>query len=102
MQGDRVGLCVTQLDPALMERGLAAAPGTVPTFNAAVASVEKIRYALNTLPCFIIVQYLTGPPSHPLRRFFAGVVTTGSKFHVNVGHDTVMAELVAFGLPDGA
>lgn len=42
-QGDRVGICVTQLDPGLVERGLAAAPGTVPTFNAAVASVEKIR-----------------------------------------------------------
>lgn len=44
MQGDRVGICVTQLDPKLVERGLLAAPGTVPSFNAAVAAVEKIRF----------------------------------------------------------
>ncbi|GFH23685.1 eukaryotic elongation factor, selenocysteine-tRNA-specific, partial [Haematococcus lacustris] len=43
-QGDRVGICVTQLDPSLIERGLACAPGTVPTFNGAVAAVEKIRF----------------------------------------------------------
>lgn len=31
--GDRVGLCLTQLDAALMERGLASTPGVVPTFD---------------------------------------------------------------------
>ena len=67
---------MTQLDPDLLERGLAAEPGSVPTFNAAVAAVEKIR-------------------------FFAGNVLTGSKLHINIGHDTVMAEVTVFGLPDG-
>lgn len=43
-QGDRVGVCVTQLDASLIERGLACAPGTVPTFRGAVAAVEKIRF----------------------------------------------------------
>lgn len=43
-QGDRAALLVTQLDPKLLERGLAAAPGAVPTFGGAVASVEKIRF----------------------------------------------------------
>lgn len=42
--GDRVGICVAQLDPKAIERGLAAAPGTVPTFNAAIARVDKIRF----------------------------------------------------------
>lgn len=42
--GDRVGICVTQLDPKLIERGLACAPGSVPTFTAAIAAVEKIRF----------------------------------------------------------
>lgn len=28
IQGDRVGLCVTQLDAKSIERGLAAEPGT--------------------------------------------------------------------------
>ena len=42
--GDRVGVCVTQLDAGLIERGLACSPGTVPTFRGAVAAVEKIRF----------------------------------------------------------
>jgi hypothetical protein len=28
--GDRVGVCLAQLDPSLLERGLLAAPGTPP------------------------------------------------------------------------
>jgi hypothetical protein len=43
-QGDRAAMLVTQLDPKLMERGLAAAPGSVPTFSGAVAAVEKVRF----------------------------------------------------------
>ncbi|KAG2430703.1 hypothetical protein HYH02_013699 [Chlamydomonas schloesseri] len=74
--GDRVGVCVTQLDSALIERGLACSPGTVPTFRGAVAAVEKIR-------------------------FYAGRVPSRAKFHVSVGHSTVMAEMTFFGLPDG-
>ena len=48
----------------------------MPTFNAAVATVAKIR-------------------------FFAGTVANGSKIHINIGHETVMAEIFVFGLPDG-
>ncbi|KIZ07588.1 Selenocysteine-specific elongation factor [Monoraphidium neglectum] len=75
-QGDRAALLVTQLDPKLMERGLAAAPGSVPAFCGAVATVEKVR-------------------------FFDGPVPGKVKYHVNVGHETVMAEATFFGLPDG-
>eukprot|EP00198_Chlamydomonas_reinhardtii_P007007 XP_001696343.1 selenocysteine-specific elongation factor EF-Sec [Chlamydomonas reinhardtii] len=74
--GDRVGVCVTQLDAGLIERGLACSPGTVPTFKGAVAAVEKIR-------------------------FYAGGSAGRAKFHVSVGHSTVMAEMTFFGLPDG-
>ena len=42
--GDRVGICVSGLDPKVIERGLACAPGSVPTFSAAIAVVEKIRF----------------------------------------------------------
>nr|BAU61586.1 eukaryotic elongation factor, selenocysteine-tRNA-specific [Gonium pectorale] len=77
VQGDRVGICVTQLDAGLLERGLACAPGTVPTFRGAVAAVEKIR-------------------------FYAGRVPSRARFHVSVGHSTVMAGLTFFGTPDGA
>ena len=46
MQGDRAGLCVTKLDAAVLERGLACSPGSVPTFSGAIAAVEKIRWGL--------------------------------------------------------
>jgi hypothetical protein len=43
-RGDRLGMCVAQLDHNLMERGLVSAPRTVPTFNAAICVAEKIRF----------------------------------------------------------
>lgn len=76
-QGDRAALCVTQFNAKLIERGLAAAPGTVPTFTAAVASVDKVR-------------------------FYAGPVPGKAKYHMSIGHATVMAEAQIFGLPDAA
>ena len=59
-------MCIAQLDHKLMERGLVCAPKTVPTFDAAVVSAEKIR-------------------------FFKGSVDSKCKFHVTVGHTTTMA-----------
>jgi|TARA_B100001142_G_scaffold151135_1_gene151789 selenocysteine-specific elongation factor len=70
--GDRVGMCITQLDPTILERGLVAMPGTVPTFVGAVVSAEKIR-------------------------FYKGTVQSKMKFHVTVGHATVMATAEFFG-----
>lgn len=74
-RGDRAALCVTQLNAKLLERGLAAAPGTVPTFAAAVAAVDKVR-------------------------FYGGPVPSKCKYHMSIGHATVMAEATFFGLPD--
>ena len=71
-RGDRLGMCITQLDHNLMERGLVASPGSVPTFNAAVVSAEKIR-------------------------FFKQTVGSKMRFHVTVGHATVMATAEFFG-----
>jgi selenocysteine-specific elongation factor len=71
-QGDRAGICVTNLDASSVERGIAAAPGTVPTLSAAIALVKKIRY-------------------------YTGPCESESKFHVTVGHTTVMATAVFFG-----
>lgn len=76
VQGDRVGICVTQLDPEGIERCWLAAPGSVPSFQTAVAALEKIR-------------------------FFAGEVRSRQRLHVTVGHATMMAEIQFFGLPDG-
>ena len=76
LQGDRVGICVTQLDPSRVERGWLCTPGSVPTFSAAIAALEKIR-------------------------FYTGELKSKQKLHVTVGHMTVMAEMQFFGLPDG-
>uniref|UniRef100_A0A3Q2QFC8 Selenocysteine-specific elongation factor n=1 Tax=Fundulus heteroclitus TaxID=8078 RepID=A0A3Q2QFC8_FUNHE len=78
MQGDRVGVCVTQFDPKLLERGLVCTPGSLRTLYAAVISARKIGY-------------------------FKGPLATRAKFHITVGHETVMAkdEYVA-GQRDGA
>jgi len=71
-RGDRLGICVAGLDAKVLERGLVCAPGTVPTFHAAVVSARKIR-------------------------FFKSAVRGGSKFHVTIGHSTVMASVQFFG-----
>ncbi|KAK9843360.1 hypothetical protein WJX74_010898 [Apatococcus lobatus] len=76
-QGDRAGICVTQLDPDALERGLACAPGSLPSFSAAVAAVEKVR-------------------------FYAAPIHSKAKLHITVGHTTVMAETQFFGLPHGS
>lgn len=71
-RGDRLGICVAGLDAKVLERGLVSAPGTVPTFHAAIVSASKIR-------------------------FFKTLVRTGTKFHVTIGHTTVMAAVHFFG-----
>lgn len=73
VQGDRIGICLTQFDPKQLERGIACKPGYVPTITAAIISVHKIKY-------------------------FKGNVNTKAKFHISIGHETVMAKLSFFGL----
>ncbi|XP_071960363.1 selenocysteine-specific elongation factor-like isoform X2 [Antedon mediterranea] len=70
-QGDRAGICVTQFDPKQLERGLVCTPGTLPTICAGIISVKKISY-------------------------FKGACTTKAKFHVTMGHDTVMSKVTFF------
>lgn len=41
--GDRVGICLSGLDAKLLERGVAAAPGSIRPVTAAVALVRKVR-----------------------------------------------------------
>ncbi|KAK3245444.1 hypothetical protein CYMTET_44986 [Cymbomonas tetramitiformis] len=70
-KGDRVGICVTQMDAKSLERGLLAEPKSVPTIDGAIAAVEKIR-------------------------FFKGEINSKAKFHVTIGHATVMTEVIFF------
>eukprot|EP01133_Synstelium_polycarpum_P013683 gene13683-16118_t len=47
IQGDRAGICVTQLDAKLLERGLLCSPKSVPLLNGAIVAVEKVRFYKN-------------------------------------------------------
>ncbi|XP_077181525.1 selenocysteine-specific elongation factor [Paroedura picta] len=71
MQGDRVGICVTQFDPKLLERGLVCTPESLHTIHAAIISLNKISY-------------------------FRGALQTKAKFHITVGHETVMGRVMFF------
>lgn len=71
MQGDRVGICVTQFDPKLLERGLICTPESLQTIHAAIISLKKIPY-------------------------FRGTLQTKAKFHITVGHETVMGRVMFF------
>eukprot|EP01032_Pedospumella_encystans_P010759 gene10759-12549_t len=71
-QGDRVGICVTNLDASLIERSIACAPSTVPLLQSVLCLVKKVR-------------------------FFRHACKSLSKFHISIGHETVVATAVFFG-----
>jgi selenocysteine-specific elongation factor len=71
-QGDRAGICVSSLDSNLLERGIAAKPGTVQLLKGAIGLVRKIPY-------------------------FPGTLKNGAKFHISVGHTTLMATVTFWG-----
>lgn len=75
IQGDRLGICVTQFDPKTLERGLACTPGLIKTATALLVLVEKIPY-------------------------YKQVIETKAKFHISVGNETVMAKVYFFGSSD--
>lgn len=69
--GDRAGVCVTQFDPSLLERGLICTPGSTPISSAVIIDLNGIPY-------------------------FKGEVKSGAKFHISLGHETVMAKVTIF------
>ncbi|RKP22899.1 putative selenocysteine-specific elongation factor [Syncephalis pseudoplumigaleata] len=68
-KGDRIGICVKQLDAGAFERGLVATPGVVRLAYAAMIDVRRIP-------------------------FYKGSCQSRSKFHVTVGYETVTAQIV--------
>jgi hypothetical protein len=72
-QGDRVGICVTNLDPTLIERGIATSlPSPMVLATSLICLVRKVR-------------------------FFKQRCRSGSLFHVSLGHQTVTATAFFFG-----
>ena len=70
--GDRAGICISNFDSNLLERGIACSPGTVQHFQSVIVICRKVR-------------------------FFKGSLMCDSKFHVSVGHSTIMATATFFG-----
>ena len=68
-------MCVPGFDSKALERGLVAQAGTVPTFQAAIISVQKIRY-------------------------YKQAVQGKSKWPITVGHTTVLARPTFFSVPN--
>jgi len=71
VHGDRAGICVTQFDPSLLERGLVCAPGSIHTAFGIIVDFNLIRY-------------------------FKSDVKSKAKFHISLGHETVMAKITLF------
>jgi len=71
-QGDRAGICVSSFDSNLLERGICATPKTVHLLKGAICLIRKIPQ-------------------------FPGTFKNGSKFHVSVGHTTIMATVTFWG-----
>jgi len=71
VHGDRAGICVTQFDPTLLERGLVCAPGSIHTAFGIIVDFNLIRY-------------------------FKSDVKSKAKFHISLGHETVMAKITLF------
>lgn len=71
-QGDRVGICVTNLDAKLIERGIASTPNSLPFISSAICLVKKIRFF--RFPC-----------------------RSQQRFHISIGHETIVANAIFFG-----
>ncbi|KAL9917002.1 eukaryotic translation elongation factor, selenocysteine-specific isoform 1-T3 [Glossina fuscipes fuscipes] len=71
VMGDRVGVCVTQFNAKQLERGVLCQPGYLQAVYAAVILLEHVKY-------------------------YKLALKSKSKFHVSVGHDTVMARIILF------
>jgi selenocysteine-specific elongation factor len=73
-QGDRVGICVAQLDSNQIERGIAATPDSMITCDTILAAVQKIK-------------------------FFTDEVVSNQKLHFTVGHQTAVGIVHFFSCP---
>ncbi|XP_063678350.1 selenocysteine-specific elongation factor-like [Bolinopsis microptera] len=76
-QGDRAGICVAQFDPKLIERGLVYTGSVVKTVYAVIIDINKVAY-------------------------YKGSITTKMKYHVSIGHETVLAKITFFKTEEGS
>jgi selenocysteine-specific elongation factor len=72
--GDRVGVCLANVNASSIERGIACEPGSMLQFTKAVARVGKVRFYPDRLP-------------------------SKRKLHIMIGHSSVMGTVEFFGVP---
>ncbi len=72
--GDRVGVCLANVNASSIERGLACEPGSMVMFTKAVARVGKVR-------------------------FYPDRVQSKRKLHIMIGHSSIMGTVEFFGVP---
>lgn len=73
--GDRLGICITNFDSNQLERGLVCQKQAVVPAFAVVVKIQRIRY-------------------------FKRDIKTKAKYHISVGHDTVMGTVQIFSTED--
>lgn len=69
--GDRLGICVTNFDAKLLERGLVCVNNCVVYSHAVIIELHQIKY-------------------------FKRDIKTKAKFHCSIGHETVMGSILIF------
>lgn len=74
-QGDRCGVCLANVDAKQFERGIIAEPNLVKNAFAVIVSLNRIRH-------------------------FKMNIETGSKFHITIGHETLIGKIELFGLAE--
>lgn len=73
-EGDRCGVCISNFDSKQFERGVVCSPGYIKNAYGVIINVEKIKY-------------------------YKSAITSGSKFHVSIGHETLLGKIVLFAEP---
>lgn len=71
VQGDRLGICLPKLDASTFERGLLAGVGYVNVVKTAIIKLNPIKY-------------------------FKGAISSNSKYHLTIGHETTLAKITLF------
>ena len=70
-RGDRAGLCVTQFDSSLLERGIVSFPGVLKSLHACIIALKKVR-------------------------FYKSDISSNQKFHIVAGYEVVMGKITLF------
>lgn len=102
--GDRVGICVANLDAKLLERGELTSPGSGRRISFAIALIRKVGRLSHPddgiTPLRVsawVIEVFTLVSSCRQVSAFRGRCRSGANCHVSLGHTTAMATATFFG-----